>query len=768
MKKYYLLLSVLLFSLSVMAQKLEVVSFEAALTDNTAWNPSTCHKLDDGRYCPVVKVEFNAPSCAFEGGVIEGKTPLFKTNEYWVYMLPGARHIVIKHPDYEKLDVFFDEVNADIVRLKEKVTYILKLKGEVKKGLESVEKGEAAAMLKMAQNFEQGTGAYNKDLNQALIWYEKAAEAGSEEAQDYLADVLYNGTKGFSRDLDKALKWNEASAMRGNEKFIKHTAKLYEKKKQNLKAAYWLIKQNELHPDKNLQMYIAQLYPDNSQEKNKWLKIAADNGHADAAYEVASRLMKINSDKAADYYKKAIAAGNVKATTEYGRILLNGENGVNPNVEEGRGLLKNAIILGDHLAQSYLDVYELHLKQEAQLATYPDKIPMLTDEVIRGNLDALYTLYLIYSAFDNQEMAKKMCVALQYNCNFVKLENEADSLLRSRASLKGAHPLVYFSLNSEEFLKIKEAIESVMSQKLISVNSLRYIKSWALLYDEDCMNFVANTDMTEDFTEITTQYQLRRARGILKDYKSESKPDQETLKSIQYFEEMIQSAHITDSDRVFTPWLRQLMENGLIWKPEVVEIAIERENVRKEKEAKSAEQRRIEEAKRKRQVFVDEIKARGRKMGMTTFEVNGVAFNMVFIKGGRIGYSGNFCSHDFFIMEAPVSKALWNAVMDMEESNEYSVYKRGDYLNFLAKKKYYGNIWKNAKYDKQSDDITPSELEDFIRRLSTITKKKFRIISYKETSLVEARKPTSIIYKSGCGDYIKEKFEGRTVIRLVY
>ena len=80
-------LIVSLFALSAVAQKLQVVSFEAALTDNTAWNPSTCHKLDDGRYCPIVKVEFNAPSCAFEGGVIEGKAPLFKTNEYWVYML---------------------------------------------------------------------------------------------------------------------------------------------------------------------------------------------------------------------------------------------------------------------------------------------------------------------------------------------------------------------------------------------------------------------------------------------------------------------------------------------------------------------------------------------------------------------------------------------------------------------------------------------------------------------------------------------------------
>lgn len=147
------MLASLLLPLSLLAQKLEVVSLEDALIDNTAWNPSTCHKLEDGRYCPVIKVEFNQPACVFEGGIFEGKKPLYKTNEYWVYMLPGARHIIIKHPNFEKIDVFFDEVNPNIVRLQEKHTYVLKLKGEIKKGLESVEKGEASSMLKMAQNY---------------------------------------------------------------------------------------------------------------------------------------------------------------------------------------------------------------------------------------------------------------------------------------------------------------------------------------------------------------------------------------------------------------------------------------------------------------------------------------------------------------------------------------------------------------------------------------------------------------------------------------
>ncbi|MBQ9671961.1 MAG: SEL1-like repeat protein [Prevotella sp.] len=61
-------------------------------------------------------------------------------------------------------------------------------------------------MLKMAQNYEQGTGAYTRNIQQAQEWYEKAAEAGSEDAQRRLANVLYEGSNGFTKDAAKDIK----------------------------------------------------------------------------------------------------------------------------------------------------------------------------------------------------------------------------------------------------------------------------------------------------------------------------------------------------------------------------------------------------------------------------------------------------------------------------------------------------------------------------------------------------------------------------------
>ena len=122
-------------------------------------------------------------------------------------------------------------------------------------------------------------------------------------------------------------------------------------------------------------------------------------------------------------------------------------------------------------------------------------------------------------------------------------------------------------------------------------------------------------------------------------------------------------------------------------------------------------------------------------------------------------------------METPVTCALWDAVMDkrFNSSNDYSVYMSGNYMNWLQKKKYYGNIMERAKYDMQTNDITSSDLDEFIKRLSSITKKDFRIIKVEESRLIMANKTTGVIIPSNTEDYTIGRFDGESrVIRLVY
>lgn len=130
--------------------------------------------------CAMIKVIVPAvEGMQFEGWVIGNVK--YRPGEYQVYVPAGTKKITFRHPDFAPGEIRFT------LPIEGKCTYRVVLDVPQKpKALESVEQGEADALLKQAQNYEQGTGAYQKDLNQALIWYEKAAEAGNIEAQEYL------------------------------------------------------------------------------------------------------------------------------------------------------------------------------------------------------------------------------------------------------------------------------------------------------------------------------------------------------------------------------------------------------------------------------------------------------------------------------------------------------------------------------------------------------------------------------------------------------
>ena len=691
----------LMLPMNVAAQKLEVISLEDAVTDNTAWNPSTSHKLDDGRYCPVVKVEFNQPACNFEGGIFEGKKPVFKTNEYWVYMLPGARHLIIKHPNYDKIDVFFDEVNPEIVRLKEKHTYILKLKGEIKKGLESVEKGEASSMLKMAQNYENGTGAYNKNIQQALEWYEKAAEAGSFEAQEYLADVLYEGKNGFQKNENKALRWNEACAKRGNTDAMLRTAQIYEHGSKNLQAAKWYEQFDNKKPSDRIQFKIAYLYKEGSPERVFWLKKSADSGNAEAAYFYAMSQLSVNKAEAVTYFKNAIAKDYVKAMDDYGRMLFNGENGIERDMVEGRRLLEMASSKGASNAKIVLDTYELQQKQDAQMAAYVHEIPQLTTDAKNGDIEAFYKLYLIYDASGDRDMAYKIKVALYYNCYITVPRIKPDDLLSKKA--------LQLTFHKSDISNYRDAIDGVITQKANILESSLFIKLWAQqYYDKDCMNYYVERwknefvpfakmyDKNLDYIDNLFDYQIAIAR--LNVLNSKKRLEKYEKKEKNNLENLISTANLKDKDKEFTPWIRQLKDDGYLWSQAIQDKAKRIESQKQEEEAKKAEEERKAQlakesaAQKQKEIdFVNEIKSRGKRQGMTTITVNGAVFNMVPVRGGSEG--------NYYISEMIITNALYNAVMSnttpsLKDYSEYPVFSKGglslfiDKLNKLTKRKF--------------------------------------------------------------------------------
>lgn len=121
------LLLLLLFPWTIVAQELSVKSFSEKPTDLSA---STAARVDNnGVPCALVKVQLASSGALFEGNVMGDVA--YKTSEYWVYMPKGSKRLTIKHEGYLPLNVEF--VNYGISSLESKTTYQLVITGVVAK-----------------------------------------------------------------------------------------------------------------------------------------------------------------------------------------------------------------------------------------------------------------------------------------------------------------------------------------------------------------------------------------------------------------------------------------------------------------------------------------------------------------------------------------------------------------------------------------------------------------------------------------------------------
>ncbi|MDE5784652.1 MAG: DUF1566 domain-containing protein [Prevotella sp.] len=101
------------------AQELKVISFEKLLTDVTA--RSTAVKDGNGDVCALIKVSLPVAGCEFDGNIVD--RPEFRISEYWVYMTPSSKKLIVRCPNSELLDVDFG------TGVESAVTYRLKLSG---------------------------------------------------------------------------------------------------------------------------------------------------------------------------------------------------------------------------------------------------------------------------------------------------------------------------------------------------------------------------------------------------------------------------------------------------------------------------------------------------------------------------------------------------------------------------------------------------------------------------------------------------------------
>ena len=118
-----LLLACLLAISAAMAQKLKITEVRQAMEPMTV----PMQRLDaNGDICALVKVSLPHEGVRFEGNVVG--EPLFKTNEYWVYMTGGTKMLNIKAPGYYSVMVDFRQ--HDIGALESKAIYYIVLEPE--------------------------------------------------------------------------------------------------------------------------------------------------------------------------------------------------------------------------------------------------------------------------------------------------------------------------------------------------------------------------------------------------------------------------------------------------------------------------------------------------------------------------------------------------------------------------------------------------------------------------------------------------------------
>jgi TPR repeat protein len=147
--------------------------------------------------------------------------------------------------------------------------------------------GSAEAQLALGERLAAGDGV-EKDLDEALVWLEKAAEDGSVPAQMRLV-ALY-GERGAPEDAARAEHWLRAAAEAGDGRAQAELAeRILAAGGDDAEAAKWIARSAEAGDPRGLVAQAQRLArePGNDAEVLALLTRAAEQGDPDAAYELA-------------------------------------------------------------------------------------------------------------------------------------------------------------------------------------------------------------------------------------------------------------------------------------------------------------------------------------------------------------------------------------------------------------------------------------------------------------------------------------------------
>ncbi|OHS99120.1 hypothetical protein TRFO_34522 [Tritrichomonas foetus] len=271
-------------------------------------------------------------------------------------------------------NLFFEK--ADWILVQKRINFLVKNmqpvdinRGDIQFMIEEAEKGKTISQFYLARLYESGQG-FPIDLQQAFLWYSRAAYGGNHSAQFNIGQMYMNG-KGVEQDYYRAFEIFLYLAKKGD-----NTAQL--------KVSTMYKEGKGVFQDDKMSFY--------------WLNEAAINGSSDAQVMLALMYLKGNEvnvdyEKAAFFYQLAASTGNVTSQFGLGMLYLNGQ-GVEKDNNKAISLLTEAADKGHSLAQYNLG--HIYFTGEIASTNYTKAFYYLTKSAEQGHPPAQYSLGIMY------------------------------------------------------------------------------------------------------------------------------------------------------------------------------------------------------------------------------------------------------------------------------------------------------------------------------------------------------------------------------------